>query len=212
MLLAVSNPFPAPEIKRLAARPELVSDKKGYETAKWQMVMEMNVRNPILAKKEVRQAIAHALDKNFIVNTIYYGFGNASTGPVPRDQTRFYSPVSVSYPYDPGKARQLLDRAGYPVKAGGKRFTLKLVASPWFTENKRTGQYLKQVLEDIEIGIKLETPDRGGTIRQIYCNYDFRYNRVERGCVSRSADRDDALVHVQRHPEMCRLPQCIGLQ
>ena len=173
VLLAVSNPFPAPEIKRLAARSELISDNKGYETAKWQMVMEMNVRNPILAKKDVRRAIAHALDKNFIVNTIFYGTGNASTGPVPKDQTRFYSPVPASYPYDPGKARQLLDKAGYPVKADGKRFTLKLVASPWFTENRRTGQYLKQVLEDIEIGIKLETPDRGGTIRQIYCNYDF---------------------------------------
>ncbi|MDP6574530.1 MAG: ABC transporter substrate-binding protein [Rhodospirillales bacterium] len=173
VLLAVSNPFPGPEIDRLAARPDLVADKKGYDTSKWQMLMEMNVRNPILAKKQVRQAIAYAIDQNFIVDTIFYGLGNASTGPIPVSQTRFYSPDTASYPYDPKKAGELLDKAGYPVKADGKRFTLKLVASPWFTENKKTGQYLKQVLEDIKIGINMETPDRGGTIRQIYCNYDF---------------------------------------
>lgn len=171
--LAVSNPFPAPEIRRLGERPELVVDNKGYETAKWQMVMEMNVRNPILANKKVRQAIAHAIDQNFIVNTIFYGVGNASTGPIPVAQTRFYSADTPSYAYDPDKARQLLDAAGYPVKSDGSRFTLKLVASPWFSENLKTGQYLKQVLEDVGIAITLETPDRGGTIRQIYCNYDF---------------------------------------
>ncbi|MEQ9642136.1 MAG: ABC transporter substrate-binding protein [Alphaproteobacteria bacterium] len=171
--LAVSNPFPPPEIQRLGKLDSLAVDSRGYETAKWQMVMEINNRNPILANKKVRQAIATAIDKKFIAETIFYGFASPATGPVPAEQTGFYTADVPSYAYDPAAAKKLLDDAGYPAKDGGKRFTIKLVASPWFAENPKTAQYIKQSLEDVGIGIDLETPDRAGTIKQIYFNYDF---------------------------------------
>ncbi len=171
--LAVSNPFPPPEVRRIGNLPGFVVDTGGYETAKWQMVLEMNVRDGILAKREVRRAIAHAIDKRFIAETIYYGFARPSVGPVPIDQTRFHLAGLEDYTYDPGAAVDLLDAAGYPVRRDGTRFRLRLVVTPWFTENIKTGHYLRQVLGDVGIEIELITPDRAGAIRRIYSDYDF---------------------------------------
>ena len=171
--LAVSNPFPPPEIRRIGALPGFAIDTRGYETSKWQMVLEMNLRHPILAQRAVRRAIAHTIDRDFIVNTIYYGFGRPAVGPVPIEQQRFHANGLPQYAHDPTRAAALLDEAGYPLRPDGTRFSLRLLAAPWFAENIKTGHYIKQALGDIGVAIELEVPDRAGAIRQIYSDYDF---------------------------------------
>ena len=171
--LALSNPFPPPEVRRIGNLPGFVADTGGYETAKWQMMLEMNVREGILAKRDVRRAIAHAIDKRFIAETIYYGFARPSVGPVPIDQTKFHLVDLEGYAYDPAAAVALLDAAGYPVRRDGTRLSLRLIVTPWFTENIKTGHYLRQALGDVGIEIELITPDRAGAIRRIYSDYDF---------------------------------------
>jgi len=61
----------------------------------------------------VRQAIAHAIDLQAIVNTVRYGAAITTNQWIYPGHWA-YNPEVKGYPYDPDKARQLLIDAGYP--------------------------------------------------------------------------------------------------
>ena len=68
-------------------------------------------RNP-LADVRVRQAVAHAIDIDAIVEHIVHGQGIRTVQVAPG--TLGYDPTLESYAYDPVRARALLAEAGYP--------------------------------------------------------------------------------------------------
>src|SRR5262249_6258352 len=138
----------------------------------WQMLMEINIRNPILSKPLVREAIAHAIDKTFIATTVYSGFAEPATGPLPKSLTKFYTGDVPIYKFDPKLSQKLLDEAGYPEK-NGKRFAVRLTILPTFAENQRAGQYVQQALGDVGIEAVIDTPDMAGFVQKVYCNNDF---------------------------------------
>jgi peptide/nickel transport system substrate-binding protein len=171
--IGVFNPVAPPDIKRLSATGKFVATPKGYEESVWSSTLECNMRNPIFAKREVRQAMFHAVDRSFIAKTVYYGYARPGTGPIYSPNTEFFTADTYKTPFDPKKAGALLDAAGYPKKPDGKRFTLNLLAAGWFTENGKIGSYVKQALEDVGVGINLTVPDRPSSIKRIYTDYDF---------------------------------------
>lgn len=61
--------------------------------------------------KEVRQAIGYSIDKQPILDTIFYGEGEIAYGPF-RESSWVYKP-DIKYDYDPEKAKQLLAQAGF---------------------------------------------------------------------------------------------------
>ena len=171
--IGVFNPIAPPDIKRLAATGKFVATPKGYEESVWSATLECNMRNPTFAKREVRQAMFHAIDRNFIARTVFYGYARPGTGPIYSPNTAFFTPDTYKTEFDPKKAAALLDGAGFPKKADGKRFTLNLLAAGWFPENGKIGAYVKQALEDVGVGINLSVPDRPTSIKRIYTDYDF---------------------------------------
>jgi peptide/nickel transport system substrate-binding protein len=78
----------------------------------------------VLAHPQVRQAIAHAINRQGLIDTVWYGFGKPATGPVPSSVTTFYTADVPHYAFDPKQAETLLDQAGFPRRAGGMRFAL----------------------------------------------------------------------------------------
>ena len=60
----------------------------GYEGLTYQLVVEINHRRKELADLKVRQAIAHAIDKEFVVNTIFLGYATAGDRPGAEEQHR----------------------------------------------------------------------------------------------------------------------------
>ncbi|HMM41633.1 MAG TPA: ABC transporter substrate-binding protein, partial [Thermomicrobiales bacterium] len=72
-----------------------------------------NFKNEYLAKKEVRQAIAYALDMEQFAKDSLYGLGAAGTGPVAPGNFVYDSSLTP-HPYDMDKAKELLDQAGPP--------------------------------------------------------------------------------------------------
>ena len=94
----------------------------------------------------MRQAIAHAIDKDFVVKMIFLGYAAPSTGPVPKNAPEFYTADVLTYPFDPARADALLDEAGYKRRENGTRFSLKLLPAPYFNETKQFGDYLRQAL------------------------------------------------------------------
>ncbi len=71
----------------------------------------INHAKPPMDKLEVRQAIAHALNKEEVVNSFYGGRGVVATQFMPSEIVGYADDVQT-YEYDPAKARQLLQQAG----------------------------------------------------------------------------------------------------
>lgn len=72
-----------------------------------------NFKNDYLAKKEVRQAVAYALDMEQFAKDSLYGLGAPGTGPV-APSNFVYDSTLTPHPYDMDKAKELLDQAGPP--------------------------------------------------------------------------------------------------
>jgi len=70
-----------------------------------------NNENPILRIKEVRQAFTLALDRNKMLEDIYFGKGEVISGPF-SPASWGYNPDVAAYPYDPAKAKKLLEQVG----------------------------------------------------------------------------------------------------
>jgi peptide/nickel transport system substrate-binding protein len=171
--IGVFNPVAPPDIKRLTATGKFVATSKGYEESVWSISLECNLRNPIFEKREVRQAMFHAIDRSFIAKTVYYGYARPGTSPIFSPNKEFFAADTYKTEFDPKKATLLLDGADFAKKADGKRFTLNLLAAGWFTENGKIGAYVKQALEDVGVGINLTVPDRPTSIKRIYTDHDF---------------------------------------
>ena len=88
--IGVLNPVEPADIKRLAATTKFVATSKGYEDAVWSTSFEVNMRNPIFAKREVRQAMFFAVDRNLIAKTAYFGYARPGTGPIPSTNSAFF--------------------------------------------------------------------------------------------------------------------------
>lgn len=83
-----------------------------------------NLDNPILADKRVRQALTYGLDRAAMVQQIFQGKQQVADSDVnPLDWPA--DPKIRKYPYDPAKAAQLLDEAGWKVGPGGLRQNAK---------------------------------------------------------------------------------------
>ena len=106
------------------------------------------------------QAMYFAVDRNLIAKTVYYGYARPGTSPLFSPNKEFFTPDTFSTQFDPKKAAALLDAAGYPKKADGKRFSVNLLAAGWFAENGKIGAIVKQGLEDIGVAVNLTVPDR----------------------------------------------------
>ena len=166
------NPIPIPDIVRLTKGGKIVAETKGYSNSAWVATVEFNQRREIYKKREVRQALMHAIDRQFISDTIFFGRARPSIGAVHSSNSIFFTKEVQDYPFDVKKAAALLDAAGYPVK-GGSRFKLSLVSAGWFEENVKMGQYVKQAFEDLDIAVDLSVPDRATSLKRIYTDYDY---------------------------------------
>jgi peptide/nickel transport system substrate-binding protein len=170
--LGVFNPVPLADVKRLTALPHLRAESRGYEFFAPMYMMEVNLRHEQLKDKRVRQAMMHALDRKFIAEAIWFGFGKPATGPI-MSSSPFYTTQNVpQYPYDVAKANKILDDAGYKRGAGNMRFKVSLTFPPVQPEIPRTAEYIKQALARVGIDVELKNIDIATFIRQVY-NWEF---------------------------------------
>jgi peptide/nickel transport system substrate-binding protein len=164
---------PLADLDRISKVPGIKVYANGYEALTYQLVVEINHRRKELADIRVRRAIAHAIDRDFVVKTIFLGYATASTGPIPAYDKVFYEPDVRMYPFDPAAANQLLDEAGYPRGENGTRFSLKLLPAPFFNETKQFGDYLRQALAEIGIDAEIQANDTPAHIKAVYTDHAF---------------------------------------
>ncbi len=81
------------------------------------MSVNMNVGKPPFDDYRVRQAMQHAIDRQAIVDGVFFGLGEPVAQYMPPDYWAYdpeVTPDDAEYGYDPEKAKQLLAEAGYP--------------------------------------------------------------------------------------------------
>ncbi|MBD0413297.1 ABC transporter substrate-binding protein [Oryzicola mucosus] len=171
--LAAFSAVPLADLDRISKVPGIEVVTKGYEALTYQLIVEINHRRKELADLKVRQAIAHAIDKEFVVKTIFLGHAETATGPVPKNDKQFYTADVPGYAFDVAKANALLDEAGYPKGADGQRFSLKLLPAPYFNETKQFGAYLRQALAEVGITAELVNNDSAAHQKAVYTDHAF---------------------------------------
>jgi peptide/nickel transport system substrate-binding protein len=172
--LTAFSAIPLLDLDRIDALDDVSVITEGYEGLTYEVTLDYNHRNEILADPDVRKAIRMAVDPQAIVDTVFSGFGaRPATGPVPSTDPVFYTSDVTTYEFDPAAAEALLDEAGYPRGEDGTRFALRLRPAPFFAETRGTGDYVQQALEDIGIDVELVTADAPGHIAAVYTDHDF---------------------------------------
>ena len=108
------------------ASPELYAQLEGLPDVKIVLVQHnqveqllMNLTNPILSDVRVRRALAYAIDKQTLVAKLTYGTATLADDEHPPFMWAHVG--GKTYPYDPAKARQLLDQAGWKLGPDGTR-------------------------------------------------------------------------------------------
>ncbi len=104
-----------------------------------------------LRDKNVRKAIAHAVDVKSIIETIYLNVGSQMTGPI-NELVFGYNDKLSAYDYDLDKAKQYLVDAGYP--DGG--FTLTLQVGDNSQERIKVSQVVKASLAELGITVDVQ--------------------------------------------------------
>jgi len=163
-----TDPIALADLDRIKALPNLAVTTDGYAMCGAMYYFEFNMRDPQFKDVRVRQAIAHAINREFVAKNVWFGYGSAATGPISQKLTKFYTADVPKYPFDPKKAEALLDAAGFPRKAGGVRFKITHDPSTYSEQYRRFGEYFKQAMRAIGIDVDLQSTDAATFQKRIW--------------------------------------------
>jgi peptide/nickel transport system substrate-binding protein len=173
VLLTVGANIPFTDIARLQASPALGFETRGFGYGNGITRAEFNLDNTFLADPKVRLAIAHAVDKSFIANTVYLGHAKVLNGPVNPALAKFFTPDLPVYEFDPAKAEAILDEAGYPRGGDGTRFTLNIDPTQPAGAPRQSAEYIAQALDKVGIKTNVRTQDYAAFVKRVYTDRDF---------------------------------------
>ena len=128
-----------------------------------------NLRDPVLADRRVREAIARAINRDSIIQDLLRGYARAARGLLDPGNWAYAGDVP-QLGYDPERSRRLLDEAGFPDPDGEgpeNRFTLQYKTS----QDKlriRIAEVIRRDLEAVGIGVDLRVFEWGTFFSDIH--------------------------------------------
>jgi peptide/nickel transport system substrate-binding protein len=157
--------IPASDYDRLDADPSI--DVLRFLRSGMGLTIHFNFKVPPFDDVRVRQAMHLAIDRKAVVNAAVSGQGIPAVGPLPPDFPYYWDGVEkIGYGFDPQRAAELLDAAGWTMGGDGvrakdgKRFSFKIltIANPEIT---RAAQLIRQQMKRVGIDLRLDTRDIG---------------------------------------------------
>lgn len=127
------------------------------------MVLDLYRETGPLSDKRVRHAINYAIDKEALVAEIMSGHGLVSEGQLVFRGLPGFSEDLKAYPYDPDKARQLLEEAG----AVGLELDFE-ISNGWIVNDKKLGEAITAMLEDVGLKINLTVNEYSVYLQNFY--------------------------------------------
>ena len=165
--------LPSSEVSRFKNRLGFVVSSQGHEDGPSVMLVAFNLRKAPFNNLKVRQAIAHAVDCNYIEEKADYGLGKPAIGPIASAIKWAFNPNVTRYDFNPRKAEQLLDEAGYPKGPDGTRFKASIIADRGDFLYAKSAEIIRDYLGKVGIPIELKLLDRASMIDASYIRWDF---------------------------------------
>ena len=163
LLIAMENqeadmyPFMAgsQEIRRLEKADHLGITNEGYAAVGPINWLAFNTASPKLSDVRVRQAIAYAVDRDFITEALHRGTSQVQRGPI-IESSPFFDASIPEYNVDLDKANALMAEAGY---GDGMELTVDYIPGPK-EQQQSVAEYLKSQLKKIGINVTVRAaPD-----------------------------------------------------
>jgi len=168
--MVYSQALPATEVERLSKLPGVEMKFSAVAASAYQAFI--NMRNPPFSDVRVRQALAHAIDRDFIRKSVFPGLSAPQVGHVP-PSSPLYNKNLKDYALDPARANQLLDEAGFPRGADGKRFNLRYLFGSNDLPSSKICDILAQNLGAVGINV-IKTPlERATLLQRAYGQNEF---------------------------------------
>jgi peptide/nickel transport system substrate-binding protein len=150
----------------------------------------INLKNPILKNVAVRRAMAYAIDRSRVSQIGEYGYEPAAnqTGIVtPTFKSWLNKSLAAKFSYNPTKAKQILQSAGYTLKngvfeKGGKPLSFTMINIGGYSDWVLSAQIVEQELK--AVGIKVTPANLASTTydAKVYKGqYDLAYDGNEAG-------------------------------
>lgn len=156
--------FPAPEnLEQFAGDPNL-QVIEGYTEG--EIILAMNNGEEPFDDIRVRQAVAHAIDREGLIEGAYYGYGTP-IGTHFSPQHDAYVDLTDQSAYDPEKARELLAEAGYE---DGFETTLEL---PPPSYARRSGELVASYLRDVGIEAEIVNIEWAQWLKNVFEDKDY---------------------------------------
>jgi peptide/nickel transport system substrate-binding protein len=157
-----SNALPSDTLPVLAGRKNILVESSEGTVLQY---LGFNTRDPILRDVRVRQAIACAIDSKLIMKTLLGAHAQPASSLLPVEHWAYWAnsiPPSAMphYAYDPARATELLEQAGYHAGPGGVRLHLAITTST-DDEIRLLAAVLQQQLGHIGIAIELQSFEFG---------------------------------------------------
>lgn len=120
-----------------------------------------NLKDPRFSDKRVRQAFAHAINKQELIDGVRMGLGRDATGPY-KPGTWVYNPEVTRFAYDLERARALLAEVGWKTRNAegllvkdGQPFTFTLLTNQGNDERKKIAEIIQASLRELGVGVEI---------------------------------------------------------
>jgi peptide/nickel transport system substrate-binding protein len=123
--------------------------------------LQFDLTKPMFSDPRLRQAMSHAIDRETIIEALYLGLAepnHSQASPL----SWVYNPDAPKFPYDPDRAAELLDEAGWTLDDSGARvkdgeqLAFTIITTPTYREDALAIQPFLQ-----EVGIEAEIEEQG---------------------------------------------------
>lgn len=141
---------------------QIISDPKNSV-----QLMAMNSSRGQLGDLKIRQAINMAINKDEIIQTVWWGFGQKIASHYP-PVLNGYVDCNDIYSYDPEKAKQLLEEAGH---ASDLSFTLRLPKNYSFYVD--AGEMIADYLGRVGITCTVEIVEWASWLEEVYNGHQY---------------------------------------
>jgi len=196
VLYAAYNAVPNIDAVRLKERDDIDVTTDGYSMINPMALIEFNTKEGPFVDPAIRRAISTAIDRRFMIDTIFFGYGKPATSALSSNfsATNLHAKMA-NYPErgDVDAANAILDKAGFTKDSNGVRMKATLDIIPYGEDWRRAGEYLKQAMGDIGIQLDLRYEDVPTWLKRVYHNYDFEMN------VNYFYQLPDPVLGVHRH-------------
>jgi peptide/nickel transport system substrate-binding protein len=137
-----------------------------------------NLRDPRFQDRRVRQAIAHAIDKQEIIDGVLLGLGRPAVGPY-KPGTWWYKADVKTFPFDPERAKALLAEVGWKpgsdgmLEKDGKPFSFTIRTNQGNLVRQQTAEIIQRRLKAIGIDVKIHVVEWAAFLNTFIRKRDF---------------------------------------